>query len=234
MCTSPFQPLTTGCGQGNESEEKYPQQWTCFTRQHVLPAPREPPSPEGTKARSDSRPEESRPRLAPSLCQSWLVGGGTWSITRSSPRPSPISTDLGCCRNPFSLCLLLKLLCQHLLLIFRLLWVTSEWRGEQELNSGQGQCCSVPPHQSTCLGAPTARDCSTHLDIFRRLRSSALAFWAKVRLSASARLSTAMARKTLRRISGGTALRTCTWFPFGGCGQSCPWPPGCPEKPSWS
>lgn len=51
------------------------------------------------------------------------------------------------------------------------------------------------------------RDDSPHLDIFRRLRSSALAFWAKVRLSASARLSTAMARKTFRRMSGGTVLR---------------------------
>lgn len=79
-----------------------------------------------------------------------------------------------------------------------------------------------------------AGDGSAHLDIFRRLRSSALAFWAKVRLSASARLSTAMARKTLRRISGRTVLRTWTWFLAGGCGQSHPWSPGCPQKPSWS
>lgn len=43
-----------------------------------------------------------------------------------------------------------------------------------------------------------------HLDIFLRLRSSALAFWADVRLSASARLSTAMARKTLSSMSEAT------------------------------
>lgn len=42
---------------------------------------------------------------------------------------------------------------------------------------------------------------STDLDIFLRFLSSALAFWAEVRLSASARLSTAIARKTLSRIS---------------------------------
>lgn len=48
---------------------------------------------------------------------------------------------------------------------------------------------------------PTGR-CLAHLDIFLRLRSSALAFWAEVKLSASARLSTAMARKTLSRMSG--------------------------------
>lgn len=49
---------------------------------------------------------------------------------------------------------------------------------------------------------------SPHLDIFLRFRSSALAFWAEVRLSASARLSTAMARKTLSRMSEGVQLRS--------------------------
>lgn len=48
---------------------------------------------------------------------------------------------------------------------------------------------------------------STHLDIFLRFLSSALAFWADVRLSASARLSTAIARKTLRRMSTGQLRR---------------------------
>lgn len=62
---------------------------------------------------------------------------------------------------------------------------------------GLCQARQVPP----CWG------CSTHLDIFLRFFSSALAFWAEVRLSASARLSTAMARKTLSRISEGIQLR---------------------------
>lgn len=46
------------------------------------------------------------------------------------------------------------------------------------------------------------------MDIFLRFLSSALAFWAEVRLSASARLSTAMARKTLSRISEVILLRS--------------------------
>lgn len=41
----------------------------------------------------------------------------------------------------------------------------------------------------------------TNLIIFLRFFSSALSFWAEVRLSASARLSTAMARKTFRRMT---------------------------------
>lgn len=53
--------------------------------------------------------------------------------------------------------------------------------------------------------APSCRGHSTHLDIFLRFLSSALAFWAEVRLSASARLSTAMARKTLSRMSESRA-----------------------------
>lgn len=47
------------------------------------------------------------------------------------------------------------------------------------------------------------RGFGTHLDSFLRFLSSALAFWAEVRLSASARLSTAIARKTLSRMSEG-------------------------------
>lgn len=40
-----------------------------------------------------------------------------------------------------------------------------------------------------------------HLSSFLLIFSSAFSFWAEVRLSASARLSTAMAKKTLRRMS---------------------------------
>lgn len=57
---------------------------------------------------------------------------------------------------------------------------------------GPSQSVQLPP-----------RGCGTHLDIFLRFLSSALAFWAEVRLSASARLSTAIARKTLSRMSEG-------------------------------
>lgn len=57
---------------------------------------------------------------------------------------------------------------------------------------------------------------NAHLDIFRRFLSSALAFWAEVRLSASARLSTAMARKTLSRMSEGVQLRSLG-FGWKGC-----------------
>lgn len=97
---------------------------------------------------------------------------------QEAPAPQPNSTDLGCCGNSFSLCFLLKLLCQHLLFIFRLLWVTSEWRAEENKDRTQGRgtgdtilsCC--PEHLAGAL--PLC--CSTHLDIFRRLRSSALAF----------------------------------------------------------
>lgn len=49
--------------------------------------------------------------------------------------------------------------------------------------------------------------CFSHLSSFLLNFSSAFSFWAEVRLSASARLSTAMAKKTLRRISGCTELR---------------------------
>lgn len=68
-----------------------------------------------------------------------------------------------------------------------------------------------PLSQVPLTGSPT------HLDIFLRLRSSALAFWAEVRLSASARLSTAMARKTLSRMSGAP-LRSRG----AGLGRTCP------------
>lgn len=63
---------------------------------------------------------------------------------------------------------------------------------------GHRQARQAPP----CWGG------STHLDIFLRFLSSALAFWAEVKLSASARLSTAMARKTLSRISEVILLRS--------------------------
>lgn len=66
----------------------------------------------------------------------------------------------------------------------------------------------TPPHPRCCLqprgySQGPRREANTHLDIFLRFLSSALAFWADVRLSASARLSTAIARKTLRRMSTG-------------------------------
>lgn len=79
---------------------------------------------------------------------------------------------------------------------------------------------ALPPSLSQ---VPPARS-PTHLDIFLRLRSSALAFWAEVRLSASARLSTAMARKTLSRMSG-VPLRS--WG--AGLGRTCP--PPCSGPP---
>lgn len=67
----------------------------------------------------------------------------------------------------------------------------------------------TPPHPLQPRGHSHGprRGANTHLDIFLRFLSSALAFWADVRLSASARLSTAIARKTLRRMSTGQLRR---------------------------
>lgn len=75
------------------------------------------------------------------------------------------------------------------------------------------------------LSRPPCRGRSTHLDIFRRFLSSALAFWAEVRLSASARLSTAMARKTLSRMSECIWLRSLGFWWRGASGRRPPYPP---------
>lgn len=93
-------------------------------------SPHHPEHPSPVDVRSDSG-QEARPRLAPSPCISWLVGGGARAISRRAPRLTSTRTDLGCCGNPFSLYFLLQFLCQHLLLLFRLLWVTSKQRGGQ-------------------------------------------------------------------------------------------------------
>lgn len=77
-------------------------------------------------------------------------------LHQEPPRAQPTtSTDLGCCGNPFSFRFLLKLPCQHLLFIFRLLWVTSEWRAEGNKDRTQGGAQVIPfclVAQSTWLG----------------------------------------------------------------------------------
>lgn len=68
-------------------------------------------------------------------------------------------------------------------------------------------CLQPRGHRQGPTFCLSPRGDNTHLDIFLRFLSSALAFWADVRLSASARLSTAIARKTLRRMSTGQLRR---------------------------
>ena len=63
------------------------------------------------------------------------------------------------------------------------------------------QCTSTAPHQSVKTAPDAITKDPTDLSIFLRFFSSALSFWAEVRLSASARLSTAMAKKTFRRMT---------------------------------
>lgn len=58
--------------------------------------------------------------------------------------------------------------------------------------------------KGVCLGPdckPNTTSSSTHRSNFWRFFSSAFSFWAEVRLSASARLSTAIARNTFRRMT---------------------------------
>lgn len=146
VCTRPSQPLTAGCDQGNELEEKDPSNEAVSSGNMSCLAPESPHHPE---------PPSPRAPITQSTHHQWMLWRGVILVKRpdpgwlqafvypswwaeepgppprSSPRLTSTRTDLGCCGNPFSLCFLLQFLCQHLLLLFRLLWVTSKQRGGQ-------------------------------------------------------------------------------------------------------
>lgn len=77
----------------------------------------------------------------------------------------------------------------------------ASWTWMARASKERGEFGNKETEQSTSLEKKTFSFIFIHLSNFLLNFSSAFSFWAEVRLSASARLSTAMAKKTFRRMS---------------------------------